>query len=84
VTRIFASTWGVLLSAKLALFGLMLGLAAHNRFTLTPTLAKAVAHGAPASPLRRLRISIGLEMAAGVALLGLVAAMGVRMPPGSM
>lgn len=84
VTRIFGSTWGVLLSAKLALFGLMLGLAAHNRFTLTPTLAKAVARGAPASPLRRLRISIGLEMAAGVALLGLVAAMGVRMPPGSM
>jgi putative copper resistance protein D len=84
VTRIASSTWGLLLLAKVALFGLMLGLAAHNRFTLTPALAKAVASGEPAPPFRRLRISIGVEMAAGVALLGLVAAMGVQMPPASM
>lgn len=84
VARIASSTWGLLLLTKLALFGLMLGLAAHNRFTLTPALAKAVARVQPAPPLRRLRISIGAEMAAGVALLGLVAAMGVQMPPASM
>lgn len=84
VTRIASSTWGLLLLAKLALFGLMLGLAAHNRFTLTPALANAVASGEAAQSLRRLRISIGVEMAAGVALLGLVAAMGVQMPPASM
>lgn len=84
VTRIASSSWGLLLLAKLALFGLMLGLAAHNRFTLTPALAKAVASGEPAPSLRRLRISIGVEMTAGVALLGLVAAMGVQMPPASM
>jgi putative copper resistance protein D len=34
--------------------------------------------------VRRLRISIGLELLAGFALLGLVAAMGVQMPPASM
>ncbi|WP_122465022.1 MULTISPECIES: copper homeostasis membrane protein CopD [Brevundimonas] len=84
VARIATSTWGLLLLAKLALFGLMLGLAAHNRFTLTPALADAVARGAPAPPLTRLRISIGVELAAGVALLGLVAAMGVQAPPASM
>ena len=82
--RIASSTWGLLLLAKLALFGLMLGLAAHNRFTLTPALADAVASGEPAFSLTRLRISIGVELAAGVALLGLVAAMGVQAPPASL
>jgi putative copper resistance protein D len=84
MTRIASSTWGLLLLAKLALFGLMLGLAAHNRFTLSPALARTAARGEPAAALRCLRISIGVEMAAGVALLGLVAAMGVQMPPASM
>lgn len=82
---IAGSTWGVLLIVKLALFGLMLGLAAHNRFTLAPALARAVGDGAGTQGLlRRLRISIMLEMLAGVALLGVVGAMGVQMPPASM
>ena len=34
--------------------------------------------------VRGLRISVGVEMAAGILLLGLVAAMGVQMPPASM
>ena len=79
------SAWGSLLIAKLALFAVMVGLAAHNRFTLTPALSHAVGVQADtAHALRRLRISIGLEMLAGFALLGLVAAMGVQMPPASM
>lgn len=83
--RITGSTWGLLLIAKLALFAVMVGLAAHNRFTLTPALSHAVGVQADtAHALRRLRISIGLEMLAGFALLGLVAAMGVQMPPASM
>ena len=83
--RITGSTWGLLLIAKLALFAVMVGLAAHNRFTLTPALSHAVGVQADtAHALRRLRISIGLEMMAGFALLGLVAAMGVQMPPASM
>ena len=83
--RITGSTWGLLLIAKLVLFAMMVGLAAHNRFTLTPALSRAVEAQADTDRvLRRLRISIGLEMLAGFALLGLVAAMGVQMPPASM
>jgi putative copper resistance protein D len=83
--RISSLTWGLLLIAKLALFAVMIGLAAHNRFTLTPALSRAVEAQADADPsVRRLRISIGLEMLLGFALLGLVAAMGVQMPPASM
>ena len=79
------SAWGVLLIVKLALFALMLGLAAHNRFTLAPALSRAVKGGAGTHGLiRRLRISVGLEMLAGIVLLGVVAAMGVQMPPASM
>lgn len=85
LSLVTGSTWGALLIAKLALFGLMLGLAAHNRFTLAPALSRSVDGGAGARGLiRRLQISVGLEMLAGVALLGVVAAMGVQMPPASM
>ncbi len=83
--RITGSAWGVLLIVKLALFALMLGLAAHNRFTLAPALSRAVKAGAGTHGLiRRLRISVGLEMLSGIVLLGVVAAMGVQMPPASM
>ena len=79
------STWGLLLIAKLALFAVMVGLAAHNRFNLTPALSRAVETQADTADVaRRLRTSIGMEMLAGFALLGLVAAMGVQMPPASM
>lgn len=85
VVRVASSTWGLLLLGKLALFILMAGLAARNRFTLTPALAGAIKHDyATEEPVRKLRLSIGLEMAAGLVLLGLVAAMGVQMPPASM
>ena len=85
VVRVASSIWGLLLLGKLALFILMVGLAAHNRFTLTPALARAITHDtATDGPVRRLQLSIGLEMAAGLVLLGLVAAMGVQMPPASM
>lgn len=82
---ITGSIWGVLLIVKLALFSLMLGLAAHNRFTLAPALSRAVDGGVGTQdPVRRLRASVGLEMLAGVALLCVVAAMGVQMPPAAM
>ncbi|MBA4000497.1 copper homeostasis membrane protein CopD [Brevundimonas sp.] len=83
--RIPGSTWGGLLVAKLLTFTLMLALAAHNRFILTPALSRAIDADADAADAgRRLRVSIGLETLAGLALLGLVAAMGVQMPPASM
>lgn len=85
LARIPGSAWGLLLLAKLALFLLMLGLAAHNRVVLAPALSRAVeAQAETGDAIRRLRASIGLEMLTGVLLLGLVAAMGVQMPPASM
>jgi len=83
--RVPGSIWGLLLIAKLALFLVMVGLAAHNRLTLTPALSHAIeAEAETGVAVRRLRTSIGLETLSGMALLGVVAAMGVQMPPASM
>lgn len=83
--RLASSAWGQLLFAKLLLFTIMVWLASHNRYTLTPALERAIEAGADTGEaVRSLRISVGVEMAAGIALLGLVAVMGVQMPPASM
>ncbi|HEV2081571.1 MAG TPA: copper homeostasis membrane protein CopD [Brevundimonas sp.] len=80
-----SSDWGQLLVAKLALFLLMIWLAAQNRYSLTPRLNQALTEGRDGTEaVHSLRLSVGLELAAGVALLGLVAAMGVQSPPASM
>ncbi|MBX9576470.1 MAG: copper homeostasis membrane protein CopD [Caulobacteraceae bacterium] len=80
-----SSAWGQLLVAKLALFLLMVWLAAQNRYSLTPRLERALAESRDSEEaIQSLRLSVGLELAAGVALLGLVAAMGVQTPPASM
>ena len=72
--------YGRTLIAKLALFAMMPPLAGANRFRLAPALA-AVGKAATATPLRMLRLSIGLELAAGVTLLALVAVLGTLPPP---
>ena len=80
-----SSAWGQLLIAKLGLFFLMVWLAARNRCSLTPRLKQALAEGRDGTKaIESLRLSVGLELAAGVALLGLVAAMGVQTPPASL
>ncbi|MFN4287371.1 MAG: copper homeostasis membrane protein CopD [Brevundimonas sp.] len=80
-----ASSWGVLLMVKLGVFLVMLGFAAHNRFRLTPALRRALTVGDdPGAATAGLRVSVGLEFLAGAILLGLVAAMGVQMPPVAM
>lgn len=76
------SPWGWLLLVKLALFAGMLGFAALNRFRLTPNLAAALP-GDAAPELRALSRSIALETATGVAILALVAVLGVLAPPAS-
>lgn len=84
-SRLAGSAWGALLFAKLLLFAVMVWLASHNRYTLTPALEKAIKAGVETGEaVRSLRVSVGVELAAGIALLGLVAAMGVQMPPASM
>lgn len=80
VGDVAGSLWGRLLLIKLALFAAMLGLAALNRFRLTPRLEAALA-GDPRAALSDLRRSLALETAAGLAVLALVAALGRLAPP---
>lgn len=72
-----SSRWAVLLAVKLALFALMLGLAAVNRWRIVPALERAE-EGAVA----RLRRSIFMEAAAGLAVICVVAWLGVLDPAG--
>jgi len=82
--RLFASAYGQLLALKLLLFVVMLGLAAGNRFRLTPALARAQDAAAQAQALSALKRSIVLEAAAGLAILALVAVFGMLEPPGAL
>lgn len=72
--------YGALLLGKLGLFLAMLGLAALNRWWLTPALAVTLDGQAPARAVRRLRLSIGLELAAALGILALVAWLGTLDP----
>ena len=76
-----ATAYGQLLIVKLVLFAGMLGLAALNRFRLTPALEAS--SDAPAS-FAALRYSLALEGGTSIAILGLVAWLGTLEPPMSM
>lgn len=79
--RVLSTAYGQLLLVKLALFGLMLTLAAANRFRLTPGLARALDVAAPPErPVARLRLSIALETGAAVAIFALVGWLGTLDP----
>ena len=80
--RLWSSLYGQLLTLKIALFVGMVGLAAANRFHLTPRLGAALqgqrsAHAA----IVALRRSIALETALSIAVLALVAWFGMLAPP---
>lgn len=77
------SLYGQLLLAKLVLFAAMLGLAALNRFRLTPALARTFKGKDAAPSVRALRRSLTVEAGAGAAILGLVAWLGTLAPPAS-
>lgn len=72
------SLYGRLLAGKLVLFGLMLALAAANRWRLGPALDRAIEKGAP--PPRALIAALSVETLLGAAVLALVAWMGT-VPP---
>lgn len=74
-----SSTYGLLLLVKLALFAAMLGLAALNRFRLTPALAGSLATD-PGPAIDALRRSLLLESGAGVLVLAVVGWMGAIAP----
>ncbi|MEC3908948.1 copper homeostasis membrane protein CopD [Sphingobium sp. CR2-8] len=73
---LMGSRYGLLLGAKLALFGLMLGLAALNRWRLTPRLEG----GEPQHAIAHLRLSLLIETSAAIAIIGLVAWLGTLDP----
>ena len=72
------SRYGLLLGVKLALFGLMLALAAVNRWWLTPALES----GTPQRAIAHLRLSLLVETSAAIAIIGLVALLGTLDPTG--
>ncbi len=82
VSQSLASPYGQLLLVKLLLFAAMLGLAAANRWRLTPALRTAVASpdADPESDAAAMRASLLFEAAAGLAILALVAWLGMLEP----
>ncbi|PKP88000.1 MAG: copper resistance protein [Alphaproteobacteria bacterium HGW-Alphaproteobacteria-17] len=87
LSRSLGSPYGQLLLAKLALFGLMLALAAANRWRLTPALAAAVpdadtdnVDADPDLALAAMRRSLIIEASAALAILALVAWFGTLEP----
>nr|WP_276509778.1 copper homeostasis membrane protein CopD [Novosphingobium taihuense] len=71
----FEARWFGVLAVKLAFFALMLGLAAGNRWRIVPALERNDP-GATA----RLRISLALEFAVGLGVIGAVALLGLLDP----
>jgi putative copper resistance protein D len=78
-----STPYGQLLLAKLALFGVMLGLASLNRFRLTPAFERSIAAADHRGALGTLRRSLAVEAACAVTILALVAWLGTLEPPAS-
>ena len=85
LTDLFVTPYGLLLTAKLLIFVLMLVLAAANRFLLTPDLGNAL--NDPEDLLvavGRLKRSLVIETLLALALLAVVAVMGTLAPVSAM
>ena len=74
------TAYGRLLGVKLLVFAGMLGLAAANRYALSPGLATALRVGDSARATRLLRLSLRAEAALGLLVLAIVAWLGVLAP----
>lgn len=82
---LITTPYGLLLTGKLVLFGLMLVLAAANRFHLTPDLENALDDPwGRVAALRRLKRSLVLETGLALTLLAVVAVMGTLAPVAAM
>lgn len=82
---LWTTPYGRFLLLKLVLFVGMLGLAAANRFQLTPALGRGLDSQEQGQVARAaLRRSVVIETAFGFAVLGLVALFGTLAPPASM
>ena len=80
IGRIATTPYGQLLLAKLALFGLMLALAAANRWRLAPALDRGIASGNAFVAVIALRRSLIAEGTAVLLILALVAWLGTLEP----
>jgi putative copper resistance protein D len=81
LSGLWTTPYGRLLSLKLMFFFGMLGLAAVNRFRLTPALGAALGRdGAQSAPLAELRRSLIIESSLAFAVLALVAWFGMMAP----
>jgi len=82
---LWTTSYGRLLSLKVLLFVAMLGLAASNRYRLTPALGRSlgsrIGSDTESAALRR---SIAVETAFGIAVLLLVAWFGTLAPPATV
>ncbi|MCT2400905.1 MULTISPECIES: copper homeostasis membrane protein CopD [Novosphingobium] len=78
---LLGSLYGQLLLVKLLLFGVMLGLAAANRFYMTPVLEAAIACGDHIGAVNGLRKTLLTETTCAIVILGLVAWLGMLEPP---
>lgn len=82
VPRLWTTAYGQLLTLKLALFVVMVGLATANRFHLTPRLGAALREPIEAqSAVIALRRSLAWETGMSIAVLALVAWFGTLEPP---
>lgn len=78
---LFETLWGRLLLIKLALFAVMLALAAHNRFSLTPMLSRSLVGGQDqGAAVAKLRRSLVIETSAALSVVALVAWLGTLSP----
>ena len=78
LANLWTSPYGLLLTLKLALFGLMVVLAAANRLRLAPLMAADASRAA-----LHLRKSLPVEFVLGLTILAVVALMGTLPPPAS-
>ncbi len=83
IGMIASTPYGQLLLAKLALFGLMLALAAANRWRLSPALKTSMASGDATAAVIALRKSLIADGAAVLFILALVAWLGTLEPLGA-
>lgn len=82
VPQLWTTAYGQLLTIKVALFLVMVGLAAANRFFLTPRLGAAMGDGSSSIPATgALRRSLAMETGLSILVLGLVAWFGTLSPP---
>ena len=80
VAALTGSDYGRLLLAKVALFAVILGVAAVNRGVLTPRIAHAADHAGKLRAVRQLRRNALLEMGLAFVIIAIVGRLGITMP----